>query len=140
MAEKLDNKFVGLLTLFFLTFGIFFSVVVFNKPLNQFIKASQQLSPSAENSLILVYPLTAKADGVEQVIVNVFLRTKDGTPISNYDLFVNTTLGSFDKQTQKTGKDGKATFILTSNSPGISEITARTPNISLNKKVSVKFE
>src|SRR4030042_2969092 len=83
IASYMDKKLVSLLAIFFLTFGVFFSVVVFNKPLSRLIRASQELVPSANNSLVLAWPLTIKADGVTQSRITVFLRNDKNMPVGN---------------------------------------------------------
>jgi len=43
---------MGLLGFFFLLFGLFVSLIVFEDPLVRFTKARQELAPSGEKSLI----------------------------------------------------------------------------------------
>jgi hypothetical protein len=136
----MDKKLTSLLAIFFLTFGIFFSVIVFNKPLSKFIRASQELVPSASNSLVLAWPLTVKADGVSQSIITVFLRNEKNAPVGNRPVTITSTLGKIKEDILTTEKDGKAEFHLTSTEPGIAELTINTNNIILSQKISVKFE
>jgi len=80
----MDKRLTGLLVVFFLAFGLFTSLVVFNKPLSRLIRASQEITPSVENSLILAWPLTVKADGQAATTVTVFLRNEKNYPPSVY--------------------------------------------------------
>lgn len=136
----MDKKLIGLLAIFFLTFGVFFSVVVFNKPLSRLIRASQELVPSASNSLVLAYPLTVKADGVAQATITVFLRNDKNMPVGNRPVLINSSLGQIKEQLLTTGKDGKAEFHLVSTTPGVADLTISTNNINLTQKISIKFD
>ncbi len=53
---------------------------------------------------------------------------------------LNSSLGNIEVINQETNKEGKATFVLTSTSAGIAEITAQTGGVVLEKKITVKFE
>ena len=137
----MDKKIVGLMIIFFLSFGIFTSVVLFNKsPLTQFIRADKELTPSAKNSLVFAYPLTVKADGVSKNKVTIFVRNETNDVIANNKVTITTTLGEPIEKEVTTGKDGKAEFNITSATSGIAEITASAGNIPLLQKVTVKFE
>lgn len=137
----MDKKVVGLMVIFFLSFGIFTSIVLFNKsPLTQFIRAEKELTPSARNSLVFAYPLTVKADGVSKNKVTIFVRNEANNVIPNKPVTISTTLGEPVEKVITTGKDGKAEFNITSITPGIAEITASVSNVTLLQKVTVKFE
>jgi len=129
------------MVIFFLSFGIFTSIVLFNKsPLTQFIRAEKELTPSARNSLVFAYPLTVKADGVSKNKVTIFVRNEANNVIPNKPVTISTTLGEPVEKVITTGKDGKAEFNITSITPGIAEITASVSNVTLLQKVTVKFE
>ena len=137
----MDKKIVGLMVIFFLSFGIFASIVLFNKsPLTQFIRAEKELTPSAKNSLVFAYPLTVKADGVSKNKVTIFVRNDVNNVIPNSPVTITTTLGEPVEKEVTTGKDGKAEFNITSVTSGIAEITATAGNVTLLQKVTVKFE
>jgi len=136
----MDKKLTSLLAIFFLTFGVFFSVVVFNKPLSRLIRASQELVPSATNSLALAYPLTVKADGIAQSTVTVFLRNDKNMPVGSRPVSVTSSLGQLKESVLTTGKDGKVEFHLSSTTAGIADLTINSNNINLTQKISVKFE
>ncbi len=137
----MDKKIVGLMVIFFLSFGIFTSIVIFNKsPLTQFIRAEKELAPSAKNSLVFAYPLTVKADGISKNKVTVFVRNDANNVIPNKKVTITTSLGESIEKEITTGKDGKAEFHITSITPGIAEITVNASNVILLQKVTVKFE
>lgn len=136
----MDKKFTGLLVVFFLSFSVFFTMVVFNKPLSRLIRASQEITPSAEKSLIIAYPLTAKANGKDKILITVFLRNNNGLPVDNKEVIIDASLGKIQDNNLKTNKQGQATFILTSETPGLSQISAKTSSVVLTKKLSIEFK
>ena len=137
----MDKKFVGLVTLFFLTFGIFSAVVVFNKPLTQMTRAKEDVVASATNSLIFAWPITVKADGKSMSTITVFARTSSDKPLANKSVTVTTTLGELKESAVTTDNQGKALFLLNSQEKGTAEVGAViNGDITLSSKVSVKFE
>ncbi len=137
----MDKKITGLLLIFLLSFGIFTTIVVFNKPLTQFTRASEENNPSPNSSLIFAWPLTTKADAKTTANINVFVRSYKGTPLANKVVVLKSSLGQVKEVNNTTDKTGKATFELTSGEKGIAEIEATINNtIKIVQKVSVKFE
>lgn len=133
------------MVIFFLSFALFTSIMIFNKPLSKLTRASNAFSADSDSSLILVWPLTAKADGKTRVEVNVFIRNNSqngALALSNKVVKLNSTLGTISGNNASTNKQGKATFSLTSDATGIAEITAEVPgdNVLIKQKTSVKFE
>lgn len=127
--------------IFMLSFGLFATITVFNKPLTSLTKAKEEFLPSSESSLLFAWPLTAKADGTYTVQVNVFVRNATNIPLSNKKVHLNTTLGTVKDNDIKTDKAGKSTFAVNSISPGLADLSAIVDNqVQLNQKVSVKFE
>jgi hypothetical protein len=137
----MDKKLLSLISLFFLTFGIFAGVVVFNKPLTQFTRAKEDVLPSPDTSLILAWPLEAAADGKTDVMVSVFVRTVTNKPVGNKVVTATTNHGTIREASQTTNAEGKAVFTLTADSPGVAEVAATVDGeTELSQKVSVKFE
>lgn len=137
----MDKKLTGLLVLFVLVFSLFISYVVFNKQIATFTRASEELVPSSQTSLIFAWPLTAKADGQTKVNINVFVRNNKNVPMANKLVSLSTNLGDFETNNIITDKTGKASFYLISNQTGLAEITALVDNkIQLNQKITIKFE
>lgn len=136
----MDKKLTGLISLFLLSFFIFITVVVFGKPLSLFTRAAEDSKPSATKSLIFAWPLSASVTRSETVKVDVFVRSETGIPITKRQITVDTTLGSVSPQTVLTDNTGKASFSLTSQTVGTSQLTATVDNsVSVTQKVSVKF-
>lgn len=139
----MDKKLVSLLVIFVLFFGIFTAMVVFNGSFQTLTRASAQLTPSADTSLIFADPVykSVKADGKDSAKIDVLVRSSGTIPVTGRSVTLSATLGSISSNSQITDKLGQATFTITSNSPGIAEISATVDgSIKLIKKVSVKFE
>lgn len=136
----MDKKLVSLMAIFFLSFVVFASVIVFNKPLSRLIRASQEVSASASNSLVFAWPLTVKADGQTESLITVFLRNEKNYPVPSKPVAISTSLGQLRENQAVSGKDGKAEFHLTSSTPGLAQISVSSGSINLTQKISVKFE
>lgn len=136
----MDKKLSALLILFVLIFSLFIIFLVFRKPIATFTRAKEELIPSSESSIIFAWPLTAKA-GSDKININVFVRNANNLPLFNKVVTLKTNLGFIETINQTTDKLGKANFTLTSQNPGIAEITAIIDNqIQLKQTVSIKFE
>lgn len=136
----MDKKLSALLIFFVLIFSLFISYIIFREPIATFTRAKEELIPSSESSLIFAWPLTAKT-GLDKININVFVRNANNLPLSNKNVTLKTNLGFIERNSQTTDKSGKASFILTSQNPGIAEITATVDNqVQLKQIVSIKFE
>lgn len=137
----MDKKLIGLMLLFVLSFTIFISVIVFNKPLSTLTRAKEDAEPSDAKSLMFAWPLSTRADGRSEVTISVFVRTTTDKPLSGKKVSIVTNHGTIREVTSETDKSGKATFMLFSDSPGVADLTALIESsLSLQQKVSVKFE
>ena len=133
---------MALVLVFFLVFGVFMSLMLFNKQITNFARASAETDPSSQTSLIFAWPLTAKIG--DKVEVNVFIRNANNTPLNKKSVRLTTNLGLINgsqESTSESDKTGKVNFTLSSDTVGIAELTAFVNNnIQLIQKVSVKFE
>lgn len=137
----MDKKLAGLISLFFLAFFVFISILVFGKPLSRFTRATEDTQPSASKTLIFAWPLTTATAGTGVVKVDVFVRSESGKPIENREVFAKTTLGSLDPTVGTSDKNGKTSFSLKSPTQGIAEVSAVIDNsIQITQTVTVKFE
>lgn len=138
----MDKKLVGLMLIFMLSFGLFATITVFNKPLTNLTKAKEESLPSSESSLLFAWPLTVKADGKSTVQINVFVRNSTNIPLPNKTVHLNATLGAVKDNDIKTDQAGKSTFEVNSTTTtGLADISAIIDNqVQLKQKVSVKFE
>jgi Na+/H+ antiporter NhaB len=138
----MDKKFVALMMVFFLVFGVFITSTLFNKQIANFARASTETDPSSQTSLIFAWPLTAKIG--DKVEVNVFIRNANNLPLDKKHVRLVTNLGSINgtqESTSESDKTGKVSFTLSSNKTGIAELSAFVQNnIQLSQKISVKFE
>lgn len=136
----MDKKLVGLMFIFFLSFGVFASLLVFKNPIARLTRASEEFAPSSENSLIIGCPLPIKADSVSACKLFVFVTSKKGTPVANKTVSVATTLGNFKVASQTSDNNGKAVFELTSATPGEAKVSATVDNtIPVTKTVIIQF-
>ncbi len=136
----MDKKLTGLISLFFLTFFVFISVVVFSKPLSRFTRAAEESTTSSSKSLIFAWPLSSSVARSETVKVDVFVRSATGNPIPKRQIVVNSTLGTINPKVIQSDNNGKASFSLTSQTVGTAQISATVDNsVPISQKVSVKF-
>lgn len=136
----MDKKLGGLMALFFLSFFVFISLVVFNKPLSQFTRAAENFKVSAEKTLVVVWPLSAVSNK-DKVRVDVFVRSEANTPMSKRDVTLQSSLGVVDPITVKTDDLGQATFYLISQSPGEAGLTITIDGtIRPTQQFSVHFD
>ncbi|MBI4004581.1 Ig-like domain-containing protein [Candidatus Roizmanbacteria bacterium] len=137
----MDKKLLSLISIFFLAFGIFTAAIVFEKPLTQLTRAKEEARASETASLLFAFPLNAKADGISTATITVFARANTNRPIVSRTVKLTTTVGKIKQNSQLTDNDGKATFLLTSDTPGLARIEAVVDNqVKLSQKITVNFE
>lgn len=136
----MNRKFLLLILIFFISFLLFVSFVIFQKPLARLTRAKEEFLPSAENSLIMAYPLKLKADGKSTSNVNVFIRSTSDVPIANAIVNLSSSIGQLTPNMISTDIEGKASFVLVSDQVGVASIEAKVNNQILDKKISVLFE
>ncbi len=138
----MDKKFVALMVVFFLVFGVFMTTTLFNKQISNIARASTETDPSSQTSLIFAWPLTAKTG--DKVEVNVFIRNANNLPLDKKQVKLVTNLGLVNgrkESSSESNKTGKVNFTLSSDTAGIAELTAFVNNnIQLSQKISIKFE
>jgi hypothetical protein len=138
----MDKKFVALMILFFVVFGVFISTTLLSGKIGNFARASTETDPSSATSLIFAWPLTAKVG--DKVDVNIFVRNAGNLPLDKKQVKLVTNLGLINgaqESIAESDKTGKVSFVLTSDSIGIAELSAFVNgNIQLSQKVTVKFE
>lgn len=144
----MDKKLVGLMAIFFLSFGVFTSILVFRKPLLNLARAKEDQVPSASSSKVILScaGTMVKADGSDSCTVNVFIRTAGDSPkpLANKVVTLTTDLGDLDRPTQTTDSLGKAVFRITSSTPGIATLRAKvtqdSTDIELSSSISIEFK
>ncbi|MBI4225714.1 Ig-like domain-containing protein [Candidatus Roizmanbacteria bacterium] len=138
----MDKKLLALIMLFFISFAFFAAVTIFNKPITELTRAKEDLTPSVVRSKILAWPFpSVKADGISESVISVFVISESDKPLENKVVTLSNNLGQLRQTTATTDNNGKATFNITSTTPGIAELEATVePNIKLSQKLSIKFE
>lgn len=143
----MDRKFVALMIVFFLVFGIFITTTLFNKQLTNFsriTRASVQTEPSSQNSLMYAWPLDVSLSEKKFSEINIFVRNGNNTTLENQRVELRTDFGTLYQLEKITDKTGKVTFILSSDVEGTANLSATIKtadkDIPLIQKVSVKFK
>lgn len=101
---------------------------------------SKTSSVVLENSYLFASPLQAKADGLEQIRLTVFLLDGRGLGVANQvvslNLPINTTITN---QQEISDQSGKAVFDIVSSIPQTINVTAKVGSIKLPQSVKVTF-
>jgi|GEM_PF-3037319 len=140
----MDKRFLSLFFLFLLVFALFITLVVFDRPLTSLTRAKEEYNTvSSENSSILAWPMTVKADGTSESLIKVFLSSQAGPPITvNKKVSLKTTLGIVREAfvDRVVADRHYYEFHLVSQSEGIATVEAFIDGASLGgKNVSVVF-
>lgn len=136
--ESKKNKIIGL-GVFFLILGIlmvYFSTAVLPKALVTLTKASGSSKVSVTRSFLIGEKVLAKADGVEECVVDVFALDSDGQGIAKKQVILT---GTDNKLSGTTDINGKVSFKITSNIPKQMELTATIGGSALNKSLRITF-
>lgn len=138
----MDKKLAGLIGLFFLAFFVFISLVVFSKPLSRFTRASSAVDPSAQQSIIIAFPLSLQSNSSEESKIDVFVRSQSNSPVAGRDVSINASLGSVTPSHVTTDRTGKASFQFSpAGDKGVADLTAIVDNtLQLNQKVTIEIE
>lgn len=137
----MDKKFVALMVVFFLVFGVFITSTIFGRQFSRISRAAVESKPSSQNSLIYAWPLDVTLSEGKTSEINIFIRNGSNATLENQIVKLETDFGSLDQLEKTTDKTGKVTFILTSDVTGTANLTATINNtIPLSQKVSVKFK
>ena len=135
----MDKKLVALFSIFLLFFLSFVSVVFLNKDILLFTRAKTAYKPSPSTSIILAWPLRTKIN--KPSVITVFIRDEKGHPVKDQRVRLESSLGVVKASAEKTDKEGKITFTLTSSKPGKAVVNAFVNNsLKLKQSLSVLFE
>lgn len=137
----MDKKLLILGIIFMVAFIAFSGYVVFQQPIARLTRAANpQAAVSPQTSLIFAWPLSVKADNKTNSEISVFVRDSQGRGLAEKRVQIQATVGKLTQQSAITDSDGKAIFKITSDVPGVAEITATVDTTRLQRTVSVKFE
>ncbi len=136
----MDKKFLFLAGAFFL-FSLFFSFALFfQEQLLSLTRAEKYYTPSAEKTIVIAYPVKINISDNQRARIDVFVRNENDIPLKDKRVSIQTTLGTATPSFIISDENGRASFYLNSNQPGVANITATVDNIQIQKKISVKFE
>lgn len=137
----MDKKLLILVAVFLLIFINFIYITLKRSPFSTVIRASEEVNPSTEKSIIFAWPLVVKKGENKTIQITVFIKNNKGIPLANKKVTLITSLGQIKENDILTDKNGMAQFILENNQPGVAVIEAIVnDNLKLINKVSVKFE
>lgn len=134
------NKYLFIIG--FLSLALIASLFLVARTTTIYNRAATSKSSSVvlENSYLFASPLQAKADGLEQIRLTVFLLDGRGLGVPNQivslNLPNNTTITN---QQEISDQSGKAVFDIVSSIPQTINVTAKVGNSSLPQKVRVVF-
>ena len=133
--DKVDNKFMGLVGIFFLVFGLFAINVFFGRNVESIKARTAVASPIKSTLFSSVRDLPA--NGTDKATISVFVRADDGSGITNTPVSVNTTVGTITPGEVLTDTNGIANFFLTCTNAGIAQITAVSKGVTIGNLVTV---
>jgi len=126
---------VGSSFLVVIIFIFYLASFVVPKVLTTVSKASVASKVSIKNSFIIGEKIMAKADGVEECVVDVFALDADGKGVAGKQVQLNGP----ESQMNITDNLGKATFKLSSEEAKQYELTASVGGAALGKSLTVTF-
>ena len=135
IADKKNILYSGIGFLVAIAIVIYLGTSVIPRALVTLTKASTVQKVSVKNSLLIGEKMSAKADGQEKCIVNVFVLDDSGKGIVGRSVQLS-GLGELDGATDSLGK---ATFELTSTTAQQYELTASVGGMPLGGTVTVTF-
>jgi hypothetical protein len=136
----MDKKLLGLVVIFLLSFSLFTTIVVFEKPLlTRFTKAKEDFTPSSQKSLLFAWPLSLPADGQSEASINVFVRNDKEAPVTNKKVVLTTNLGTIKEIQPISNNQGKTEFKISSSEEGEANIKAMVENVTFNQTLSIQF-
>jgi hypothetical protein len=136
----MDKKLLALTVFFFVGFASFMGLFVVQGPLSSVTQASQNVVSEPRNAKLFAFPLSLPADGQTKSLINVFLQSEDGRPVRGKQVQLITSLGQTDQPLAMTNEVGQANFALSSNTPGIAEVSLVVDQVQYPQKVTIQFE
>ena len=130
---------MALFSIFLLFFLSFVSAIFLNRNILVFTRAKAVYKPSPSNSIMLAWPLRTNVN--KPSVITVFVRDEKGHPVKDQRVRLESSLGIVKASAEKTDKEGKITFTLTSSKPGKAVVDAFINNsLKLKQSLSVLFE
>lgn len=141
----MDRKLIGLFFLFFMSFAVFSTIIVFNRPLTSLTRAREDTNPDPKESIVVIDKSgnVLRADGQEEATITVFIRNASKRNLMNKPVQVSASVGIIREGVTNTTEAG-AKFHLTSTTPGSSVITVQvndgTGTVTLDQKPTIEFQ
>lgn len=134
----MDKKLVGLITVFFLVFGVFMTFLLFGRNAPVSIRANANIQ-KCDNSFIFANDVSLAIGSTATFVA--YVRNSEGTGLPKVPVTCATTLGTISSSNESiTANSGSATFTLTSDTAGIATISCSTPSCSsFAKNVTIQF-
>jgi len=136
--ENKKNKIIGLGVLFLvLAIGVvYLATSVIPKALITLTKASGSSKVLVSKSFLMGEKVLAKADGVEECVVDVFALDTNGQGVAKKQVIL---LGADSELSGITDVNGKTSFKITSNEAKQMNLTATIGGSTLSKTLTVTF-
>ena len=136
--ENKKNKIIGLGILFLvLIIGILYlSISIIPKALVALTKANVSSKVVINKSLLVGEKVLAKADGIDECIVDVFALDNNGRGVAKKQVIL---LGTDSELSGITDANGKISFKITSNEVKQMNLTATIGGSTLSKTLTVTF-
>lgn len=138
--NKIDKSVIFSVSGIVLGLVVMFVVSNFLVPkiLTSYTKAAPALKVSIANSYLIGSKILARADGVDNCLINVFAVDEDGRGVRNKNVTLS-GVTDIKPETQRTDALGKASFEVRSVEAGQFAISAMIDGTSLPKTVKVTF-
>ncbi|OGK18744.1 hypothetical protein A3D80_02460 [Candidatus Roizmanbacteria bacterium RIFCSPHIGHO2_02_FULL_40_13b] len=133
--DKVDNKLMGLVVVFFLVFGLFAANVLFAPQIKQ-IRARNAI-PSATKSALFSDVRTLTTNGTDKATLSVFIRADDERAIANVPVKITTSLGTVIPTETTSNENGISSFFFTCTSPGTAQLGILANGQAVGNQVSV---
>lgn len=119
-----------------LGFSLFMAIFLVPKIFVSLTKAAPANKVSINDSYLIGGDILAKADGIDESIVNVYILDKNSKGVMGIPV---TLIGMGQNIEELSGLDGKAVFKLTSTTEGIFELSANVSGVPLSRTLKVTF-
>ena len=136
----MDKRLLWMSILLIIAFTLFTGYVFFSEPINRIARASEDTTPSLQQSLIFAWPLSLEANDNAETEVSVFIRNSDNKALAQQQVKISSSIGSVTEGQVLTDTEGKATFHVSSDVVGVAQIEAFVDNRRLLRNITVQFE
>lgn len=136
--DKVDNKLMGLVVVFFLVFGLFAANVLFAPQIKQ-IRA-RTATPSAEKSTLFSSVRTLKSGSVDKATLSTFIRGDDERAIPNVVVKVTASQGTVTPAESTSNENGISAFFFSCTGTGIAQLGLLANGQPVGNQVTIACE